>query len=95
MLAESLHTVEAIVRDDPSNYGVGRQQIDLCIRLAARYSELEDSVGAQRYLRRGIEVGETMGISDEAVESLLGRARRQLKQVLQSEWRAMLDVPQH
>lgn len=42
-----------------------------------------------------IEVGETMGISDEAVESLLGRARRQLKQDLQSEWRAMLDDPQH
>ena len=42
-----------------------------------------------------IEVGETMGISDEAVESLLGRARRQLKQDLKTEWRAMLDDPQH
>ena len=64
MLIESLHTVEAIVRDDPANYGVGRQQIDLCIRLATRYSELEDSVGALRYLRRGIEVGEAIAKVD-------------------------------
>jgi RNA polymerase sigma-70 factor, ECF subfamily len=37
-----------------------------------------------------IEVGVEMGISDEAVESLLSRARRQLKADLQSEWQAML-----
>ena len=36
------------------------------------------------------EVGAIMSISDEAVESLLGRARRQLKTDLQSEWQAML-----
>jgi eukaryotic-like serine/threonine-protein kinase len=64
MLSQSLQTVEAIVAEDPANHGVGRQQIDLCIRLAARYSELEDSAGAQRFLRRGIEVGETMARAD-------------------------------
>ena len=37
-----------------------------------------------------IEVGETMGISDEAVESLLARARRALKGVLRDEWRELL-----
>ena len=37
-----------------------------------------------------VEVGSVMGISDEAVESLLGRARRQLKTDLKSEWRALL-----
>lgn len=37
-----------------------------------------------------VEVGEVMGISDEAVESLLGRARRQLKSDLQSEWRGLI-----
>ena len=36
------------------------------------------------------EVGAVMGISDEAVESLLGRARRQLKTDLKPEWQAML-----
>jgi RNA polymerase sigma-70 factor (ECF subfamily) len=37
-----------------------------------------------------IEVASAMGISDEAVESLLGRARRHLKAQLQAEWKAML-----
>ncbi len=42
-----------------------------------------------------IEVGAVMGISDEAVESLLGRARRQLKADLKAEWRALLDGKRH
>jgi RNA polymerase sigma-70 factor (ECF subfamily) len=33
-----------------------------------------------------IEIGQVMGVSDEAVESLLGRARRQLKADLKAEW---------
>lgn len=33
-----------------------------------------------------IEIGNILGVSDEAVESLLGRARRQLKSDLKSEW---------
>ncbi len=37
-----------------------------------------------------IEVGEVMGISDEAVESLLARARRTLKVSLKDEWRGLL-----
>jgi RNA polymerase sigma-70 factor (ECF subfamily) len=37
-----------------------------------------------------IEVGAAMGISDEAVESLLARARRSLKTSLKEEWRALL-----
>jgi RNA polymerase sigma-70 factor (ECF subfamily) len=37
-----------------------------------------------------IEVGEAMGISDEAVESLLARARRALKGSLKDEWRGLL-----
>jgi RNA polymerase sigma-70 factor (ECF subfamily) len=37
-----------------------------------------------------IEVGQAMGISDEAVESLLARARRTLKASLKDEWRALL-----
>lgn len=39
-----------------------------------------------------VEVGLEMGISDEAVESLLGRARRQLKAELQSEWQGLLSM---
>jgi RNA polymerase sigma-70 factor (ECF subfamily) len=37
-----------------------------------------------------IEVGRIMGISDEAVESLLARARRTLKAALRDEWRDLL-----
>jgi RNA polymerase sigma-70 factor, ECF subfamily len=37
-----------------------------------------------------IEVGESLGISDEAVESLLARARRSLKASLKDEWRQLL-----
>ncbi|MGE0699145.1 MAG: sigma-70 family RNA polymerase sigma factor [Hyphomicrobiaceae bacterium] len=36
------------------------------------------------------EVGATLGISDEAVESLLARARRALKAALKDEWRELL-----
>lgn len=38
-----------------------------------------------------IEVGGVMGISDEAVESLLARARRALKASLAQEWKALLE----
>ncbi len=37
-----------------------------------------------------IEVGKVMGISDEAVESLLARARRTLKAALKEEWQGLL-----
>ena len=38
-----------------------------------------------------VEVGEVMGISEEAVESLLARARRALKVSLQERWRQLLS----
>lgn len=37
-----------------------------------------------------IEVGASLGISDEAVESLLARARRTLKAALKDEWQQLL-----
>jgi RNA polymerase sigma-70 factor (ECF subfamily) len=37
-----------------------------------------------------IEVGSVLGISDEAVESLLARARRTLKAALREEWRGLI-----
>lgn len=39
-----------------------------------------------------IEVGQMLGISDEAVESLLARGRRTLKATLKDEWRALLPA---
>lgn len=37
-----------------------------------------------------VEVGRLLGVSDEAVESLLSRARRALKATLQDEWRQLM-----
>jgi tetratricopeptide (TPR) repeat protein len=64
LLQESLAAMEEIVREDPSNAGVGRQQIDLCLRLAARWSELGKEAEAERYLRRGLQVGESLAVAD-------------------------------
>lgn len=38
-----------------------------------------------------VDVGRAMGISDEAVESLLARARRALKASLAGEWKELLE----
>ncbi|MGE0856010.1 MAG: sigma-70 family RNA polymerase sigma factor [Hyphomicrobiaceae bacterium] len=37
-----------------------------------------------------IEIADQMGIGDEAVESLLARARRSLRRSLETDWRALL-----
>lgn len=37
-----------------------------------------------------VEVGEALGVSDEAVESLLSRARRSLRTVLKDDWRLLM-----
>lgn len=37
------------------------------------------------------EVGEVLGVSDEAVESLLSRARRALRASLEKDWKALLQ----
>jgi RNA polymerase sigma-70 factor (ECF subfamily) len=37
-----------------------------------------------------IEVGRSLGVSDEAVESLLARARRSMKSALKDEWQQLL-----
>jgi len=40
-----------------------------------------------------IEIGKALGVSDEAVESLLSRARRSLKTALAGEWQQLLTAP--
>jgi RNA polymerase sigma-70 factor (ECF subfamily) len=37
-----------------------------------------------------VEVGKLLGVSDEAVESLLARARRTLRELLKEDWRQLL-----
>lgn len=38
-----------------------------------------------------VETGRIMGVTDEAVESLLARARRALKAALAADWRALIE----
>lgn len=38
-----------------------------------------------------IEVGDIMGITDEAVESLLARARRSLRSKLEADWKSLMS----
>lgn len=41
--------------------------------------------------RSQIDVGKALGVSDEAVESLLARARRSLRVALKDEWRELVE----
>lgn len=68
---------------------------DVSQRVAAALSDLPDRQRQALVLfhyegMSQVEVGNQMGISDEAVESLLGRARRALKAALANEWRDLL-----
>lgn len=38
-----------------------------------------------------LEIGEILGVTDEAVESLLARARRRMRTLLAEDWRNLLD----
>ena len=73
----------------------GLIEADLSSRVAAALAALPDRqrMALTLFHYEGlsqIEVGKMLGISDEAVESLLGRARRTLKVALKDEWRALL-----
>lgn len=68
---------------------------DLSVRVDAALKKLPDRqrLALTLFHYEGlsqIEVGEILGASDEAVESLLGRARRTLKSILRNEWRQLL-----
>jgi RNA polymerase sigma-70 factor (ECF subfamily) len=71
---------------------------DLAARVAAALQALPDRqrIALTLFHYEGlsqIEVGRAMGVSDEAVESLLGRARRTLKSLLKDDWRELLPDP--
>lgn len=73
----------------------GLEQRDASARVDAALKALPDRQRAALVLFHfdglsQVEVGHTMGISDEAVESLLSRGRRALKLTLAAEWRDLL-----
>ena len=73
----------------------GLAEADLSQRVAAALAALPERqrVALTLFHYEGlsqIEVGDMLGITDEAVESLLARARRSLKVALKDEWRQLL-----
>lgn len=74
---------------------VGLEEQDLARRVTAAMDALPERQRRALTLfhHEGLsqaEVGEVLGISDEAVESLLARARRTLRASLEKDWRSLL-----
>ena len=90
----------AVVEEVPEQIDPPRQleslaDRDLSVRVDAALGELPDRqrLALTLFHFEGLsqsEVGATLGVSDEAVESLLARARRTLKGSLKDEWRDLL-----
>jgi RNA polymerase sigma-70 factor (ECF subfamily) len=81
---------------EPPTQSAALEQQDLAKRVEAALSALPERQRRALTLfhHEGLsqaEVGEVLGISDEAVESLLSRARRSLRASLETEWKALLE----
>jgi RNA polymerase sigma-70 factor (ECF subfamily) len=79
---------------DPAKQLVGLENQDTQRRVEAAMQKLPDRqrLALTLFHFEGlsqIEIGQVMGVSDEAVESLLSRARRQLKADLKSDWESL------
>jgi RNA polymerase sigma-70 factor, ECF subfamily len=80
---------------EAASQSVGMESRDLAIRVQVALSELPERQRLALVLFHfeglsQIEIGESLGVSDEAVESLLARARRSLKTSLKDEWQQLL-----
>ena len=79
----------------PPEQSAGLEARDLSLRVQQALATLPDRQRLALVLFHfeglsQIEVGESLGVSDEAVESLLARARRTLKAALKDEWQQLL-----
>lgn len=66
-----------------------QRRVDACLKALPERQRLALTLFHYEGMSQS-EVAAVMEISEEAVESLLGRARRHLKGQLQAEWKAML-----
>jgi RNA polymerase sigma-70 factor, ECF subfamily len=87
-------------RSEPASQQAEMEAQDVSARVDAALKELPDRqrMALTLFHYEGlsqIEVGKIMGISDEAVESLLARARRSLKRALSDDWRELLAEEEH
>ncbi len=85
------------VPDQPVEAGqlYGMEEQEMAARVAAALKTLPERqrLALTLFQYEGlsqIEVGQVLGVSEEAVESLLGRARRALKAMLKEDWRQLL-----
>ncbi len=81
---------------EPATQVTNLEGRELAARVAAAMQALPDRqrLALTLFHHEGlsqVEVGQAMGISDEAVESLLARARRALKASLAAEWKELLE----
>lgn len=83
------------VAEEPSQQ-VGLEEQDLAKRVGEAMNALPERQRRALTLfhHEGLsqsEVGEVLGVSDEAVESLLARARRALRASLEKDWKSLLQ----
>jgi RNA polymerase sigma-70 factor (ECF subfamily) len=81
---------------DPPLQSSGLEQADLAKRVQTALAALPERqrMALTLFHYEGLsqsEIGGLMGVSEEAVESLLGRARRALKAVLKDDWRGLIE----
>jgi RNA polymerase sigma-70 factor (ECF subfamily) len=81
---------------EPPTQETGLEEQDLARRVAGAMNELPERQRRALTLfhHEGLsqaEVGEVLGVSDEAVESLLSRARRALRASLEKDWKSLLE----
>jgi len=94
------HRLTSVVAEVPETpeapeQGRGLEEADLAKRVGVALDALPERqrVALTLFHFEGlsqIEVGDMLGITDEAVESLLARARRTLKATLKDEWQQLL-----
>jgi RNA polymerase sigma-70 factor (ECF subfamily) len=83
------------VAEDPTQ-ATGLEEQDLARRVGEAMNALPERQRRALTLfhHEGLsqaEVGEVLGVSDEAVESLLARARRALRASLEKDWKSLLE----
>ncbi len=88
-------TDEVPEKAEPASQQLGLEQQHLAERVSAALQGLPERqrIALTLFHYEGlsmVEVGALLEVSDEAVESLLGRARRSLKATLAADWRALL-----
>lgn len=82
-------------RIEPPTQGIALEEHDLAVRVKQALDELPERQRQALTLFHfdglsQMEICDVLGISEDAVESLLARARRSLKTALKDEWRQLL-----